>query len=87
MIDNLDKNAEIREMSDIELENVVGGYSVGDVVVYKEYTKCPTCRASIPNARLLFYRGLAPNSQRAWIVKTGCCNTTFHCVESEIRPL
>lgn len=87
MIENPNKDAGVQEMSDKELENVMGGYSAGDVVVYKEYTKCPTCLASIPSARLLFYRGLNPNSERAWIVKTGCCNTTYHCVESDIRPL
>lgn len=87
MTENLNKEAPMQEMSDKDLEAVVGGYSAGDMVVYKEYTKCPTCLASIPSARLLFYRGLDPNSERAWIVKTGCCNTTFHCVESDIRPL
>ena len=36
MIENPNKDANIQEVSDKELENVVGGYSVGDVVVYKE---------------------------------------------------
>lgn len=74
-------------MNDDELEAVVGGYSAGDRVVYKEYTKCPGCRGSIPSATLQFYRGLDPNSERAWIVKTDCCGTIAACVENGIRPL
>ena len=78
------KEEGVQEMSDAALENVVGGFSAGDQVVYKEYTKCPRCLASIPSATLQFYRGLDPNSERAWIVKTDCCGTIFHCVESAV---
>ena len=77
--------ANCNELKDDELEKVVGGYSAGDVVVYKEYTKCPRCLASIPCATLKFYRGLDPNSERAWIVQTGCCGTTYSCVESAVK--
>lgn len=87
MNDHRDEENNILEMNDSELERVVGGYAAGDRVVYKEYTKCPRCLASIPSATLKFYRGLDPNSERAWIVQTDCCGTTFHCVESAVRPL
>ena len=87
MIEKHNQDTNLQELSEQELETVVGVYSAGGLVVYKEYTKCPTCLMSIPSAKLLFYRGLDPNSERDWIVKTGCCNTTFHCVESAIQPL
>ena len=81
---NFDKETTILELNDAELDGVVGGFSKGDRVVYKKYTKCPTCLASIPSATLLMYRGLDPNSERAWIVRTDCCGTIFHCVESGV---
>jgi len=84
---NENPNKNIQELDDAELDNIVGGFSAGDRVVYTSYTKCPTCLASIPCATLQFYRGLDPNKQRAWIVKTGCCNTTFMCTENNIRRM
>lgn len=87
MNEHLDQRENIQEMSDEELVAVVGGYSPGDRVVYKEYTKCPLCLGSIPSATLQFYRGLDPNSERAWIVRTDCCGTIATCVESGVRPL
>lgn len=84
MGENINKNANIQEMNDAELESVVGVFSAGDQIVYKEYTKCPGCRGSIPSATLQFYRGHDPNSERAWIVKTNCCGTLYLCVESDI---
>lgn len=84
---NPNNESAIQELDDGELENVVGGFSAGDRIVYKKYTKCPTCLASIPSATLKFYRGLDPNSQRAWIVQTDCCGTTYSCVESGISHL
>lgn len=81
---DFDKESTIQELNDTELDSVVGGFSKGDRIEYKNYKKCPTCLASIPCATLLMYRGLDPNSERAWIVRTGCCGTIFSCVESEI---
>ncbi len=68
-------------------ESVTDSFLPGDVVVYKEYTKCPKCLLSIPNAVLQFYRGLDPNSKRAWIITTGCCGTLYTCTEDAVSLL
>lgn len=87
MSESINREENVQEMSDEALESVVGGYSPGDRVVYKDYKKCPTCLASIPSVTLQFYRGLDPNSQRAWIVKTDCCGTIYTCTENEVNRL
>jgi len=74
----------MQELNDLELENIAGGFSAGESYRCKKYLKCPTCLASIPSVTLQFYRGLNPNSEKAWIVKTNCCGTTYSCVESDI---
>ncbi len=41
-------------------------------------------RASIPSAILQFYRGLDPKGERAWIVRTDCCNTVHMCTDNNV---
>lgn len=70
-----------------ESENEPSRFLPGDVVAFKEYTKCPRCLLSIPQAVLQFYRGLDPNSKHAWIVMTGCCGTIYTCTEDAVYLL
>lgn len=70
-----------------ESEGETDSFFPGDVVTYKEYTKCPGCRFGIPSAVLQFYRGLDPNSKRAWIVVTGCCGVYYTCTEDAVTLL
>ena len=79
-----DLNSKAQELNDNELENVVGGFSAGDQVVFKKHTKCPGCRLTIPGVILRTCRGLDPNSEPSWIGVTVCCGAVCTCNEAQI---
>ena len=76
------------EVNDEELDNVVGGYGVGDTVICSrcEIEYCPNCGRLLKNysATITGVRGVLDGHTLYWVTRN-CCGYHSSIIDTEIR--
>ena len=83
----MDENKKL-ELNDDELDNVVGGYGVGDTVTYShaDIVYCSNCGRLLKNysATITGVRGVLDGHTLYWVTRN-CCGHKSSIIDTEIH--